>query len=88
MNVRIDKSFEKDTDKIKDVRLLNKIALVIEYCIAVKTIQEIQHCKKLSGYKNYYRIKLGLYRIGVRFENEELLFERILHRKDIYKNFP
>ena len=88
MKVRIDKSFEKDTNKIQDVRLLQKLASVIEHCIIVDSLQKIPNCKKLSGYKNYYRIKLGTYRIGFCLENDELLFERILHRKDIYQNFP
>lgn len=44
--------------------------------------------KSIQGFKNYYRIKLGNYRIGFKKENENMIFIRILHRKDIYKNFP
>ena len=88
MKVKIDKSFEKDTDKINDVDLLHKIATVIEHCINANSLQDIQHFKKLSGYKSFFRIKIGYYRIGLKLENDELIFERILHRKDIYKKFP
>ena len=44
--------------------------------------------KPIQGFKNYYRIKLGDYRIGFKKENENIIFMRILQRKDIYKYFP
>lgn len=44
--------------------------------------------KKLQGFKNYYRIKIGGYRIGIKKDSENAIFMRILRRKDIYKFFP
>lgn len=45
-------------------------------------------CKKLTGFKNAYRIRMGEYRIGFVFENGTIELIRILGRKDIYKYFP
>ncbi len=44
--------------------------------------------KPVAFIQNYYKIRVGDYRIGIKFEHETLTFERILHRKDIYKVFP
>lgn len=88
MIVKIDSSFEKDTKKIKDKPLLVKLYDVIELCLNASQLNDVPHCKKMSAYKSYYRIKFGDYRIGLRVENDELIFERILHRKDIYRYFP
>ena len=88
MKLRIDKSFEKDTDKVFDKKLLQKIYSCIEQATASKTLTEVQNLKKLQGFKNHYRIKIGEFRIGLRIENNELLFERFLNRKDIYKYYP
>ena len=44
--------------------------------------------KKLKGFRNYYRIKIKNFRIGFKKINGEVVFMRVLHRKDIYKNFP
>jgi mRNA interferase RelE/StbE len=44
--------------------------------------------KPLSGYKNYYRVKLGEHRIGFKKEGGSIIFMRVLDRKDIYKHFP
>ena len=88
MKVSVDKSFEKDTDKIRDKKLLQKVAECIELAIACKSSAEIQNLKRLQGFKNHYRIRIGDYRAGLIIKNEEIVFERFLHRKDIYKYYP
>lgn len=88
MIVRIDKSFEKDTKKIKDKKILNKLANLIEQMQAAQGLDEVNHLKKLKGYATYYRIRLGTYRIGISVEEDKVDFIRFLPRKDIYKNFP
>ncbi len=44
--------------------------------------------KTITGFKNYYRIRLGHYRVGFKKENHSIIFMRVRHRKDIYKHFP
>lgn len=88
MIVKIDKSFNKDTDKISDKKLLLKIAHAIESVIAVNSINDIKNTKKLKGNSQHYRIKIGDYRLGFVLIDETIIFERCLHRKDIYKYFP
>ncbi|MFP4128637.1 MAG: type II toxin-antitoxin system RelE family toxin [Desulfonatronovibrio sp.] len=44
--------------------------------------------KKLSGFKNFYRIRYSDYRIGIALQEDKVVFIRVLHRKDIYKFFP
>ncbi len=45
--------------------------------------------KKLKGYKDYYRIRVGNYRIGFRLhESNKVVFYRVKSRADIYKVFP
>ena len=88
MKVKIDKSFEKDTDKLKNSKLLLKIALSVEQTISAKSINDIQNLKKLTGFKNHYRIRIGDYRAGVVINGNEIIYERLLHRKDIYKYYP
>jgi mRNA interferase RelE/StbE len=88
MIVKIDKSFEKDTDKIKDKKILFKIAECIERIQNSDDILSIKNIKKLKGSNKYYRIRLGDYRIGIIIENDIVEFVRFLHRKDVYKYFP
>lgn len=88
MIVRVDKSFEKDTQKIKDKKVLKKLADLIQKLQEIQGLEEIQHLKKLKGYESYYRIRLGAYRIGISSEEDKIDLIRFLHRKDIYRFFP
>jgi len=56
--------------------------------LAAETIQDINNIKKLTGFKFHYRIRIGDYRAGIVIKNNEVIFERLIHRKDIYKYFP
>jgi mRNA interferase RelE/StbE len=87
--VEFDKSFEKSIDKIKDKSVFPKIEKLIIDLENAQTIKEVKNIKKLSGFKTYYRIRLGVYRIGLeKITDSTLRLIIVAHRKDIYKNFP
>jgi len=88
MNIRIDRSFEKATDKIKDRKLLNKIARVIDEIKEQHVYSKIKNLKKIKGSHQYYRIRIGDYKNGITIAGDMVTFIRFLHRKDIYKYFP
>ncbi|MDP2338655.1 MAG: type II toxin-antitoxin system RelE/ParE family toxin [Bacteroidota bacterium] len=88
MKVLIDKSFEKDTTKLTDQKLLHSIADCIEGIQKSGKLSDIPNCKKLKGSKNAYRIRIGDYRIGFIFEKQTIELIRFLHRSLIYNFFP
>lgn len=46
--------------------------------------------QKLVGYHTYYKIRFGNYRVGLRIDidTEQIEFQRVLHRREIYRKFP
>jgi mRNA interferase RelE/StbE len=88
MIIKIDKCFEKDTDKIKDKNIRSAIADCIDAVEKVSNPKSIKNIKKLKGSNHFYRIRIGDYRIGLEIIDETADFIRFLHRKDIYKYFP
>ncbi len=88
MQVKFEAKFAKDLRAIRDQKLLNKVKEIIDDCKSVNTLSEINHIKKMQGYDSFYRIRLGGYRIGLEIINDEIIFTRFLHRKDVYKYFP
>ena len=89
MNVEYSARFVKDLKALKGTPSFAKIReLVFESVPVAETLDEIPHFAKLEGYDNYYRIRVGDYRIGVKIENEVVVFMRVLHRKEIYRYFP
>jgi len=51
-------------------------------------LSEIPTLKRLQGHRNYFRIRLGEYRIGGRLNGGVLELMRCMHRRDIYRRFP
>ncbi len=88
MNIRYESSFEKELRKIRDKDLLQKIKGAINEVKEAKNTKDINSLKKLKGYETFYRIKLGDYRIGIEIVQDEIIFTRFLHRKEVYRFFP
>jgi len=88
VNVQFRASFSKDLRKVNNKDLLNRIKETIERAEKAQSLQNIANLKKLKGGNNYYRIRLGEYRIGLTIENNTVTFVRCLNRKEIYRYFP
>ena len=88
MDIRFEASFEKDLRGIRDKKLLNRVKDVIDEVKETEELGTLRNLTKLKGYKTFYRIRLGDYRIGIDISGSTIIFTRILHRKDIYKYFP
>ena len=88
MNVEFRKSFEKDLRKIKDVELLRRIQVAIEEVETIDSLTYLTNVKKLKAEGDYYRIRVGDYRIGLSVGEDTVVFVRVLHRKEIYRYFP
>lgn len=88
MKVEFRKSFEKDLSKLKDQNLLERIKAVIEEVESAESLLSVSNVKKLEANGNYYRIRVGDYRIGLTNEENMLTFVRVLHRKEMYRYFP
>lgn len=53
-----------------------------------ETISALGKLERMKGYPGYYKVRFGTYRVGLKLENDTLILERVLHRKEIYKFFP
>ncbi|MCP1381500.1 type II toxin-antitoxin system RelE/ParE family toxin [Runella sp. CRIBMP] len=87
MKYDYENAYLRDAKKLPEALrlLLQDVVLSVR---EAKTLQNIPNLKKLSGYKNAYRIRIGEYRIGLYLEGDVLVFARILPRKEIYRFFP
>ncbi len=89
MIIEFDKSFEKSLEKTKNNSLFQKIEKVIVEFEKAKSLTDLPNVKKLTGYKYYYRIRIGEYRLGFEKISENTFrFIIVAHRNDIYKTFP
>jgi mRNA interferase RelE/StbE len=88
VKVEFRESFVKDLKGIKDKSLLKRAKEIIEAVENADSLADISNLKKLKGGGNYFRLRVGDYRVGISLENDKMIFVRFLNRKDIYKYFP
>lgn len=90
MRVLFKPSFKKDFQALDpEVRRRVKI-FCLEIVPAMNSLKDLfeDGAKKLVGYADYYRIRIGDYRVGFTVDESTVIFMRVLHRREIYKYFP
>ena len=60
----------------------------IENVLNATTLADITHLKSLKGYPNYYRIRVGQYRMGIYWNGIGFIAQKIATRGDFYKGYP
>lgn len=88
MQVEFRKTFKQDLKNLKDGKVLKRIQKVVEEVELANALSEIRNIKLLQGHEDFYRIRVGDYRIGLSVEGETIAFVRVLHRKEVYRYFP
>ena len=88
MKVEYRKRFLKELSKIPSETRLKIEKFVFEDLPKADSIYEIGFIEQMKGYPSYYKVRFGSYRIGLKIEKGTAVFERALHRKDIYRYFP
>jgi mRNA interferase RelE/StbE len=89
MIIEFDRSFDKSLNKIQDPIILKRLRRIIIQLENSTSLLQVPNITKLTGYSDYYRIRIGDYRIGIEVINKTTIrFIIIANRKNIYKNFP
>jgi len=90
MEILFKKSFIKDFEKLPEDIKENVKEICIFIFPKIKDLKEFRkyYFCKMKDYKNFYRIKIGNFRIGFKKNDNQIIFMRVLHRKNIYKYLP
>ncbi|TAF76361.1 MAG: type II toxin-antitoxin system RelE/ParE family toxin [Bacteroidetes bacterium] len=86
MKIEISRKFYKDLKKINQVTQ-NELVEVIDKIEQENNISSLD-IKKMIGYENYFRVRIGKYRLGIKITNECVYILRVAKRDEIYKIFP
>ena len=88
MKIHFHENFNNDLSKLGDAVLAKQIKKLILRLENMRTLSEIPNVKKMQGGPNFFRIRLGDYRVGITKEGDTITLMRVLHRKEIYRYFP
>ncbi len=83
MDVDFSKQFVKDFEGLPEA-VKKKVKKVIEQARSAQQLREINDCKKLTD-TNFFRVRIGDYRIVLTYENNVVFFRLVAHRGGVYK---
>ena len=87
MNVDYSKDFKKSVKKLSG-KMLDSVRRVVAEVKSAESIKDITDCKKLVGYRNVYRIRIGDYRAFFTFHieiiNDTVIFRYLVSRGEAY----
>jgi mRNA-degrading endonuclease RelE of RelBE toxin-antitoxin system len=86
--VLFSKLFSKDLQKITDASLKKELIQVIVDFENAENLNGFSNIKKMRGFSEAYRLRIGKYRLGFYYDGEVLSLGRFAKRDDIYKLFP
>ncbi len=88
MRVKYPKKFLKPLALVPSTIRPQIEKLVFEELPGLTSLTEQGHLEKMKGYTGFYKIRLGNYRVGLQLDDQVLIVQTVMHRKDIYKYFP
>ena len=88
MKVEYHKSFERDLRRVRDQNLLDRVEAVLVGLEGSESLDSISNVKVMKGHPEYYRIRIGDYRLGLKRIDDGVRIIRFLSRGDIYRKFP
>ena len=88
MQVEFRKKFLKELSKLPNPYQSNIEEFVFDILPNYNSLSEIGKIEKMKGYKDYFKIRFGDYRVGIKKENNIIIVETVKHRREIYKFFP
>ncbi len=88
MKVEYRKKFLKELSQLPLNPRLDVEDFVFEILPEASTLTTIGKVEKMKGYKNFFKVRFGNYRLGLQLVDDIVIVEIIAHRKEIYKLFP
>jgi mRNA interferase RelE/StbE len=88
VKVRYRKKFLTDLARIPSDHRKAIEKFVFEEAPRLNSLSESGRVERMKGHKSCYKVRFRSYRVGLRLEDDTVCFERVLHRKEIYRFFP
>ena len=88
MEINLTRPFQKEVRALS-APLKVRVLAIIERVVEAETLADVPNLKIMEGAHNYFRIRLGDYRIGIFKRPDNVIeFQRVGTRGDFYNRFP
>jgi mRNA interferase RelE/StbE len=86
--VEASEQFLDDIKNLRDNKIKQRLLDKIEFLESVQSLQSVPQIKKMKGFSDAWRIRIGDYRLGFRLIGDTIVLGRFLSRQQIYRFFP
>ena len=80
--------FARDLRRISDRKLYGRVERKIGDLEAASSLRDIVGVEKLQFAGDFYRIRIGDYRLGIELKGNMVELVKFRHRRDFYRSFP
>ena len=84
MEVRYTARFNRDLGRIRERRVAQSVEEAIDALKAANWLAEVPGVTRLANRGARYRMRIGEYRMIMLGDDEGLILERLLHRREVY----
>ena len=88
MKVKYRKKFLKELSQIPAAQRTKIERFVFKSLPDADSLHQLGMIEQMKGYPFCFKVRFGKYRIGLKMEDNIIVLEKALHRKDIYRHFP
>ena len=83
-------SFLRELSRLPEEVRQRAEEIAFETMPALENPLSLPGLERLQGYRRYYEVRIGDYRLGLEVDSQahQVEFRRALHRRDIYRYFP
>jgi mRNA interferase RelE/StbE len=88
--VEIGRDFLKDLSKLPSKTRKRVEDLAFSVLPEADNPVDLGKIEKLKGFTDFYKVRYGDYRVGLKIDKSKraIVVLRVLHRRDIYRQFP
>lgn len=88
MKIRYHAQFNRDLRRLRNPSLAQSVEQIISELKVASSLAVVRGVRRLRGEGRHYRIRIGEYRLGITQDGGAIILRRLLHRSEIYRNFP
>ena len=88
MEVRYGPRFSQDLRRAHSPQHIRRLRGKIEELEAAPALADVSNVRKMEGWENHYRIRIGDYRLGLEINGDVATLLRFGHRSEFYRYFP
>ena len=88
MEIEYGGRFTSQLRRIRNQQILRSVQRKIEELKLASSLGDVAGVKRLRLGRNFFRIRIGAYRLGFEVEDNKVNLLRFRHRRDFYRSFP